>query len=207
MSTDPFESMSASESDELRGSQPTEPRVSEAHAERIAQLFQAEYDNVVRYIASRIGSLPEARDIVAEAFAQILSKPNPETVSFLRAYLYQAAGNIAINRAVLGAGRKRILGMARHEFATTTPSPEPDFIKQQRVQIIERTLAGMRSSRRMVMRLRMWDELSFADILAHFAARGVVVNERTLHRWYADGLEELRNALQIAEELGGEESK
>jgi RNA polymerase sigma-70 factor (ECF subfamily) len=191
---------------EPRGSRaPEPPGVNEAHAERIARLFQAEYTNVVSYIAARIGSWPEARDIVAEAFAEILRKPDPETVSFLRAYIYQAARNIASNRARLGAGRKRILGIARHEFTSTTPSPEPALIKEEQLHILERALKGMRPSRRMLLRLRMWEELSFSEILAKFAAEGVVVKERTLFRWYADALEELRTAIEAAEDVNQEE--
>lgn len=201
----------ASSSDESGAGEPTdsqapEPRrLNEVQGERIARLFEAEYTNVVSYIAARIGSWPEARDIVAEAFAEILRKPNPETVSFLRAYIYQAARNIASNRARLGAGRKRILGIARHEFTSTTPSPEPDLIKEQQLQILERVLDGMRPSRKMLLKLRMWDELSFSDILAKFAAEGVVVKERTLFRWYADALEELRTAIEAAEDGNQEE--
>jgi len=35
-----------------------------------------------------------------------------------------------------------------------------------------------------------------------FAADGVAVNERTLLRWYADALKELRQAIVAAEDLG-----
>lgn len=205
MSADVIASTSDPGPDEPLASRTAEPpRVSEAHAQRIAELFQDEYTNVVHFVAARTGSWPEARDIAAEAFAQILQKPDPETVSFLRAYVYRSARNIAINRAKLGAVRKRIIGIARHQFASTSPSPEPGLIDEQRLQVLQRAMEGMRPSRRMVLRLRMWEELSFAVILARFAAEGLVVNERTLHRWYGDALEELRSAIRVAEDLQGE---
>lgn len=205
MSADVVASTSDSGSDEPLASRTAEPpRVSEAHAQRIAELFQDEYTNVVHFVAARTGSWPEARDIAAEAFAQILQKPDPETVSFLRAYVYRSARNIATNRAKLGAVRKRIIGISRHEFASTSPSPEPGLIDEQRLQVLQRAMELMRPSRRMVLKLRMWEELPFADILARFAAEGLVVNERTLHRWYGDALEELRSAIRVAEDLQGE---
>jgi RNA polymerase sigma factor (sigma-70 family) len=205
MTADSVASTPETGSDEQLSSRAAEPaRVSEAHAKQIAQLFQDEYANVVHFIAARAASWPEARDIAAEAFAQILQKPDPETVSFLRAYVYRAARNIAINRAMLGAARRRIIGIARHEFTSTSPSPEPALIKQQRLQVLGRAMEGMKPSRRMLLKLRMWEELSFADILARFAAEGLVVNERTLYRWYGDALEELRTAIEAAEDLKGE---
>lgn len=208
MSADSVASTSESGSDKPLASPAADPPlVSEAHAQRITQLFQDEYANVVNFIAARTGSWPEARDIAAEAFAKILQKPDPESVSFLRAYVYRSARNIATNRATLGAVRKRIIGIARHEFTTTSPSPEPGLIAQQRLQILQRAIERMRPSRKMVLRLRMWEELPFAEILHRFAAEGLMVNERTLHRWYGDALEELRRAIRAAEDPQGEEVK
>jgi len=47
----------------------------------------------------------------------------------------------------------------------------------------------------------MWEELPYAEIESRFAAEGILVNERTLNRWYAEALRELRRAIQAAEEL------
>jgi transposase-like protein len=46
----------------------------------------------------------------------------------------------------------------------------------------------------------MWEELPYAEIESRFAAEGLVVNERTLNRWYAEGLKEVRQGIREAEE-------
>jgi hypothetical protein len=50
----------------------------------------------------------------------------------------------------------------------------------------------------------MWDELPYAENESRFAAEGVSVNERTLLRWYAEALRDLRQAILAAEELNQE---
>lgn len=172
----------------------------EAHTQRIAELFQSEYPKLVHYMVSRTGSWPEARDVAAQAFAQVLESRAPDTISFLKAYVYRAARNLATDRARAGAIRTRINRIVKHEFASTTPSPEPLFMQQQRVKVLAAAIERLRPTRKMVLKLRMWDELPYTEIEARFAADGVVVNERTLLRWYADALKELRRAILAAED-------
>ena len=74
-------------------SDPAAP-VKSGHASRVAELFQAEYERLVHYMFARTGSLPEAHDVVSQAFAQILEMHDPRTVSFLKGYVYSAARNI-----------------------------------------------------------------------------------------------------------------
>jgi RNA polymerase sigma-70 factor (ECF subfamily) len=198
MNLDPvaFESDTTPEETAGQGEQATGR---EAHTRRIAELFRDEYPKLVHYMVSRTGSWPEARDVAAQAFAQVLESRAPDTISFLKAYVYRAARNLATDRARAGAIRTRINRIVKHEFASTTPSPEPQFMQQQRVTVLAAAIEQLRPTRKMVLKLRMWDELPYAEIEARFAADGVVVNERTLLRWYADALKELRQAILAAE--------
>jgi RNA polymerase sigma factor (sigma-70 family) len=173
-----------------------------AHTQRIEELFRDEYPKLVHYMVSRTGSWPEARDVAAQAFAQVLESRAPDTISFLKAYVYRAARNLATDRARAGAIRTRINRIVKHEFASTTPSPEPLFMQQQRVKVLAAAIEKLRPTRKMILKLRMWDELPYAEIETRFAADGVVVNERTLLRWYAEALKELREAILAAEDVG-----
>lgn len=73
-------------------------------------------------------------------------------------------------------------------------------MQQQRIKVLSEAIETLRPTRKMVLKLRMWDELPYAEIESRFAADGVVVNERTLLRWYADALKELRRAIVAAED-------
>jgi RNA polymerase sigma factor (sigma-70 family) len=186
--------------EETAGPPGAQTPVREAHVQRIAELFRDEYPKLVHYMVSRTGNWPEARDVAAQAFAQVLEMRAPDTISFLKAYVYRAARNLATDRARAGAIRTRINRIVKHEFASTTPSPEPLFMQQQRVKVLAAAIERLRPTRKMVLKLRMWDELPYTEIEARFAADGMVVNERTLLRWYADALKELRQAILAAED-------
>jgi RNA polymerase sigma factor (sigma-70 family) len=201
MSTNPVVSESESGSDQSGGpAVAASPALGEPHCQRIAELFRDEYSKLVHYLVASTGSWAEARDIASQAFAQVLEMRDPDTVSFLKAYVYRAARNLATNRAKLGAIRGRINQIVRHEFTSISPSPEPLFMHQQRLEVLQRALEGLRPTRRMVLKWRMWEELPYAEIESRFAAEGLAVNERTLNRWYAEGLKELRQAIREAEE-------
>jgi len=202
MNLDPAAFDPNSESEESTAARTTPPTALNGnHTQRLADLFKEEYPKLVHYMVSKTGSWPEARDVAAQAFAQVLESRSPETISFLKAYVYRAARNLATDRARSGAIRSRINRIVRHEFASTTPSPEPQFMQQQRVKVLSAAIESLRPTRRMVLRWRMWDELPYAQIEARFAAEGVSVNERTLLRWYAEALKDLRQAILAAEEM------
>jgi RNA polymerase sigma factor (sigma-70 family) len=201
MSTNSVGSESGSGSDHSDGpAVAASPALGEPHGQRIAELFRDEYAKLVHYLVASTGSWAEARDIASQAFTQVLEMRDPDTVSFLKAYVYRAARNLAINRARLGAIRGRINQIVRHEFTSISPSPEPLFMHEQRLEVLQRAIEGLRPTRRMLLKWRMWEELPYAEIQSRFAAEGVAVNERTLNRWYAEGLKELRQAIREAEE-------
>lgn len=177
-----------------------QPTSNGTHTQRVADLFRTEYPKLVHYMVSKTGSWPEARDVAAQAFAQVLEMRAPETISYLKAYVYRAARNLATDRARAGAIRTRLNRIVRNEIPTTTPSPEPQLMQQQRVKVLGTAIEALRPTRRMVLRWRMWDELPYAEIESRFAAEGVSVNERTLLRWYAEALKDLRQAILAAEE-------
>jgi RNA polymerase sigma-70 factor (ECF subfamily) len=179
----------------------TQPTSNGTHTKRVADLFGSEYPKLVHYMVSKTGSWPEARDVAAQAFAQVLEMRAPETISYLKAYVYRAARNLATDRARAGAIRTRLNRIVRHEIPTTTPSPEPQLMQQQRIKVLGTAIEALRPTRKMVLRWRMWDELPYAEIESRFAAEGVSVNERTLLRWYAEALRDLRQAILAAEEL------
>jgi RNA polymerase sigma-70 factor (ECF subfamily) len=203
MNLDPvaFEPDSTSDEGTFAGTA-TKSSSSDAQTQRIAELFREEYPKLVHYMVARTGSWPEARDVAAQAFAQVLEMRAPDTVTFLKAYVYRVARNLATDRARAGAIRTRINKIVKHEFASTSPSPEPQFAHEQRIKVLSDAIETLRPTRKMVLRLRVWDELPYTEIESRFAADGVSVNERTLLRWYADALKELRQAILAAEELG-----
>src|SRR5688572_2123411 len=68
------------------------------HSEQVRQLFQQHNQALVSFLAARLNSAVEARDVAQEAYARLLQLQHPGTVSFLRAYLFRIAANLAVDR-------------------------------------------------------------------------------------------------------------
>lgn len=73
-------------------------RESTSQAERVAQLFKAHNQALVNYLAVRLRSLQEAKEVAQEAYVRLLRLDRPGTASFLRVYLFKIASNLAIDR-------------------------------------------------------------------------------------------------------------
>jgi DNA-directed RNA polymerase specialized sigma24 family protein len=72
-------------------------------------------------------------------------------------------------------------------------------MEHERLQTLQSVLEALPPRVRMALRLRFWDELSYAEITARFREKGVVVNERTIKRWVARGLECCREEIESQE--------
>lgn len=176
--------------------------VDKAHADRTAQLFVDEYARLVRFMVARTGSWVEARDVASQAFAQVLEAKDPQTVSFLKGYVYRVARNIWTDRVKIGAIRRRIDQVAHYDSVAMSPSPEPLMIGQQQAQVLRRAIEGLRPSRKMVLIWRIWDELTYREIALHLAEEGTVVDERTVSNWFADALKELGGTVRGVVDAG-----
>ena len=64
----------------------------------IERLFREHNEALVRFLRGRLGSRNEALEVAQEAYVRLLSLDQPGAVSFLRAFLFKTAANIAIDR-------------------------------------------------------------------------------------------------------------
>ncbi|WP_019529136.1 RNA polymerase sigma factor [Dasania marina] len=64
----------------------------------VSTLYSEHNDALLRYLSVRLSSQQEAAEVAQEAYIRLLSLDKPDTVSYLRAFLYKTADNIAIDR-------------------------------------------------------------------------------------------------------------
>jgi len=64
----------------------------------IERLFREHNEALVRFLRGRVGSHNEALEVAQEAYVRLLSLDQPGAVSYLRAFLFKTAANIAIDR-------------------------------------------------------------------------------------------------------------
>lgn len=94
------------------------------HAGRIAELFQAHNAALIGFLQNKLDSLAEAQDVAQEAYVRLLRLENPEQVSFLRAYLFHIAANLAVDR--LRSRKVRVQAPVQSLFEEWLETPSPD---------------------------------------------------------------------------------
>src|SRR5215203_2149124 len=70
----------------------------DTHPSRVERLFREYNQSLLRFLRPRVRSQQEAKEIAQEAYVRLLKLDNPGTVSFLQAYLFKTAANIATER-------------------------------------------------------------------------------------------------------------
>lgn len=83
-----------------RAEETTEPANVEgdSRAVVIERLFREHNEALVRFLRGRLGSRNEALEVAQEAYVRLLSLDQPGAVSYLRAFLFKTAANLAIDR-------------------------------------------------------------------------------------------------------------
>src|SRR6202453_933427 len=74
------------------------PDSEESRASVVERLFREHNEALIRFLRGRVGSHNEAREVAQEAYVRLLSLDQPGAVSYLRAFLFKTAANIAIDR-------------------------------------------------------------------------------------------------------------
>ena len=177
---------------------PLPHRIDERHAERVGQCFDENHEQVTHWLEIKTGSFSLARDLVDEAFATLLQLRQPAGIEDLRAYLYRVAANLAARRGAAAAKQQRIRQRVLYEEDLFDESPEPALAEQQELQRLQQVLDRLPPRVRLAVRLRYWDELSYAEITERFRAKGVIVTERTVKRYVAYGLACCREQMGVA---------
>ncbi|HWG77130.1 MAG TPA: sigma-70 family RNA polymerase sigma factor [Steroidobacteraceae bacterium] len=72
----------------------------------IEQLFREHNHLLICFLEARLGHRQEAKDVAQEAYVRLLELERPNTIGFLRAYLFKIAANLAIDR-IRSRGTKR----------------------------------------------------------------------------------------------------
>jgi RNA polymerase sigma-70 factor (ECF subfamily) len=101
-----------------------EPDHEESRAQVVERLFREHNEALIRFLRGRVGSQNEAREVAQEAYVRLLSLDQPGAVSYLRAFLFKTAANIAIDRRRRHQNYDRVAG--RQLFAELTENRTPE---------------------------------------------------------------------------------
>jgi DNA-directed RNA polymerase specialized sigma24 family protein len=95
----------------------------------VERLFREHNSALLRFVVAKVGSEEEAREIAQQAYVQLLQLDRPEAISYLRAFLFKTAANLAVGRAfrVAGGVYEIAVGRSATDMATAVSTRLPDF--------------------------------------------------------------------------------
>jgi RNA polymerase sigma factor (sigma-70 family) len=130
------------------------------HASVLAKLFIENNRSLCAYLRLRVASQHEAEDIAQEAYARLLQHDQPRAISFLRAYLFKVAANIASDRARQRRLHLRIDLAHSPEEQIESTSPDQQVHAAEQLSLLARALSELPEKYRrafLLCRIQEWD--------------------------------------------------
>jgi RNA polymerase sigma-70 factor (ECF subfamily) len=161
-------------------------------SERMQKLFQDHNRALVEFLAVKLNSESEARDVAQEAYVRLLQLDRPDAGGFLRAYLFRVATNIATDHLRRRAVRERSAPQQSvlFEQLLARPGPERTAIGQQQLDVIKGALIDLPDNCRTAFVLHLFAEHSVRDI-----ADDMHLTQRMIRYYIARGLAHCRMKL------------
>jgi RNA polymerase sigma-70 factor (ECF subfamily) len=155
--------------------------------EDIERLFRDHNDALLRFVAVKLGSRQEAREIAQEAYVRMLSLDRREAVSYLRAFLFKTAANLAMDRLRQRARQRSAARTGAEEAPIFELSPERNVEGEQAVQRLGAAIEELPDKCREAFLLYRLDGLSCEEVAARLG-----LQERMVWRYIARALEYVR---------------
>jgi RNA polymerase sigma factor (sigma-70 family) len=154
-------------------------------AELVGRLFQEHNRALVSFLRAKLNNDQEAREVAQEAYVKLLQLETPGVVSFLQAYLFKIAANIAIDRV-----RHQMVGdrLARDEALLfdeidETASPERKVLAQEELHRISDAMQVLPEKCRQAFALHVLLEWPLNEV-----AREMKLSTRMIHYYIVRGL-------------------
>jgi RNA polymerase sigma-70 factor (ECF subfamily) len=114
-----------------------------AHVQLIERLFREHNESLIRFLLTHVRSRQEARDLAQEAYVRLLNLDKPEAVSYLRAFLFKTAANLAKDRFRRETIHARATELPLFEEFIDTRTPERRVAGAQDVKRLESMLSAL----------------------------------------------------------------
>lgn len=119
------------------------PDNEESRASVVERLFREHNEALIRFLRGRVGSHNEALEVAQEAYVRLLSLDQPGAVSYLRAFLFKTAANIAIDRRRRHQNFDRVAGRQLFTELTENRTPERQLSGEQTLRHLGALIEGM----------------------------------------------------------------
>jgi RNA polymerase sigma-70 factor (ECF subfamily) len=163
------------------------------HAQRISRLFSEHNEALIHFLATRLRSVQEAKEVAQEAYVRLLSLEDSGAVSFLRAFLFKTAANLAVDR-IRGRNRQqhaREAGLC--DDSREVPTPDRELATAQEVEIVRRLVGELPPKCRHAFLLHRVHGVEFSEI-----AREMGLSERMVRHYVLRAVLHCRAGLDAA---------
>jgi len=166
-------------------------------AQVVSRLFREHNEALIRFLAARLRSTQEAQEVAQEAYVRLLSLDSPGAVSYLRAFLFKTAANLAVDRLRRDEVHTRATGSPIFQELADERTPERLLAGEQRLARLERVISAMPPKCRRAFILNRFEGWDFGAI-----ARDMNIAERTVRFYVARALLQCRAALDLDQDQG-----
>jgi RNA polymerase sigma factor (sigma-70 family) len=163
----------------------------------IERLFREHNAALLRFIAAKIGSEQEAHEIAQEAYVHLLQLNHPEAISYLRAYLFKTAANLAADRLRQRGRRAHISSAPDLSFAAFELTPERQLGGEQAIAAVGAAVAQLPAKCRQAFLLHRIYEIPIDEIASRMNIGACMVR-----RYIARALEHTRTCLDLSGQDG-----
>lgn len=170
--------------------------VPDARAALITRLFHEHNEALIRFLALRLRSQQEAREVAQEAYVRMLNLEQPGAVSFLRAFLFKTAANLAVDRIRHEQTARRMAQAGKFwEELAGGPSAEQSACHAQELSLVEKLIDELPPKCRRAFLLHKVYGLEFAEI-----AKQMGLRERMVRTYVVRAVVYCRAGLSAASE-------
>lgn len=168
--------------------------IEDARAERIARLFSEHNESLVRFLSVRLHSVQEAKEVAQEAYVRLLSLDDSGAVSFLRAFLFKTAANLAVDRLRSRNRQRRAMNAGLCNELREAPTPDYEAAQAEEAQIVRRLIEELPPKCRYAFLMHRIHGEDFSQI-----ARKMNLSERMVRHYVANAVLYCRAGLDAAQ--------
>ncbi|HBL94447.1 MAG TPA: RNA polymerase sigma factor [Hyphomonas sp.] len=163
-------------------------------------IFRLQYDQFLRFSRIRIGNVPDAEDLVQDAFLSVRRAYPDKGIGELRPLLFTALRNLTLDYLKSGYAKQRRssaeIGDLHDVLACSrSATPETQVIDAQLLAIAETAIAALGDRQREALRLSRFERLTHSEI-----ARRLSVSPRTVRSDITDALTAISKSLARADQ-------
>ena len=122
------------------GIEPAGEPTDDGRAERITRLFSEHNDSLVRFLSARLHSVQEAKEVAQEAYVRLLSLDDSGAVSFLRAFLFKTAANLAVDRLRSRTRQRQAMSAGLCDELREAPTPDHEVAQVEEAAIVRQLI-------------------------------------------------------------------